>query len=163
MWSKDDCINALRTAAEQIGESPTIREYRDLDIDGPSEDTIRDRFGTWNDAKEAAGLEAFEYGDWHQKKIATYRHDDQGYAKWVDQVDGYRVVLVHRLLAVAEYGFDAVQNRVVHHSNGVKWDNRPENIEIKTMSDHQSDHGVVDKAVQAGFEAVERDERGRFK
>jgi len=32
---------------------------------------------------------------------------------------------VHRLLAVAEHGFDAVCDMHVHHKNKIAWDNRP--------------------------------------
>jgi len=51
-----------------------------------------------------------------------------------------RGVMVHRLLAVAEYGFDAVVGNVTHHRNGIKWDNRPENIELMPLSEHTSIH-----------------------
>jgi transcriptional regulator with XRE-family HTH domain len=45
---------------------------------------------------------------------------------------------LHRLLAVAEYGFNAVKGMDVHHKNGIGWDNRPENIELISPSDHYS-------------------------
>ena len=68
------------------------------------------------------------------------------------RTDGYEVVkssegkydsdqvLVHRLLAVAEYGFDAVRDNVIHHVNQIPWDNRAENIEIMTQSKHAKQH-----------------------
>jgi len=49
-------------------------------------------------------------------------------------------VAMHRLLAVAEYGLDEVIGKDVHHKNGVPWDNRPENIELLTRSEHQTLH-----------------------
>lgn len=48
----------------------------------------------------------------------------------------------HRLLAVAEYGIDAVKGKVVHHKNGIKWDNRPDNIELMTDSGHKRHHAL---------------------
>ena len=51
-------------------------------------------------------------------------------------------VLHHRLLAVAKFGFDAVTGNVVHHRNGISWDNRPENIELMTQTDHIRTHGL---------------------
>lgn len=45
-------------------------------------------------------------------------------------------VRIHRLVQVAEHGFDEVKNKHVHHKNGVKWDNRPENLELMENSDH---------------------------
>lgn len=47
---------------------------------------------------------------------------------------------LHRLLAVAEYGFDAVVDRHVHHRNGFEMDNRPSNIRVMDPSDHKSHH-----------------------
>lgn len=48
----------------------------------------------------------------------------------------YRSVAVHRLLAVAEYGFDEVSGKDVHHKNRIPWDNRPENIELLSKKEH---------------------------
>lgn len=47
---------------------------------------------------------------------------------------------VHRLLAISEYGFEAVAGNHVHHINGHKFDNRPENIEVKSEKQHLADH-----------------------
>lgn len=46
----------------------------------------------------------------------------------------------HRLLAVAKHGFNAVIDSDVHHRNHIKWDNRPENIELLSKSDHGGLH-----------------------
>jgi hypothetical protein len=45
---------------------------------------------------------------------------------------------IHRLVAVAEHGFDAVVGMDVHHKNGFGLDNRPENIELKKPCEHYS-------------------------
>ena len=62
---------------------------------------------------------------------------DKGYEKWRD---GNDTVYVHRLLAVAEYGFQAVKDNIVHHKSGVPWDNRPDNIEVLPQSKHHGEH-----------------------
>jgi IS30 family transposase len=49
-------------------------------------------------------------------------------------------IRIHRLVAVAEYGVDAVAGNVVHHKNGVPWDNRPENLEVMSKEDHVRHH-----------------------
>jgi hypothetical protein len=56
MVTEEDCIHALREAAQILEKSPTKAEYEDLDIP-PSASTILRHCGGWNDAKEQAGLE----------------------------------------------------------------------------------------------------------
>lgn len=65
-----------------------------------------------------------------------------GYEMWVTH-DGERIqnLYHHRLLAVAEYGFDEVARKDVHHTNKIPWDNRRENIEVLTKEDHGRLHG----------------------
>ncbi|MFC7070128.1 homing endonuclease associated repeat-containing protein [Halobaculum lipolyticum] len=55
MATKDDCLDALRTAADRLGESPSKGQYEDLDLT-PSASTILRHCGGWNAAKEEAGL-----------------------------------------------------------------------------------------------------------
>jgi len=64
-----------------------------------------------------------------------------GYQVWAEGSNSEHVP-VHRLLAVAEYGFDAVCDMDVHHQNGIKWDNRPDNIELMTKSEHMLHHSL---------------------
>ncbi|MFB6179133.1 MAG: HNH endonuclease [Halorientalis sp.] len=68
---------------------------------------------------------------------ATFTTHTAGYELWVD---ASKTVLVHRLVAVAHAGFDAVCDGIVHHENGVKWDNRPSNL---TVVDSQREHARV--------------------
>jgi hypothetical protein len=51
----DDCVRALREAAERLGESPTKAQYEALEV-RPSASTILRHCGGWNAAKEQAGL-----------------------------------------------------------------------------------------------------------
>lgn len=46
----------------------------------------------------------------------------------------------HRLLAVAWFGWDAVVGNHVHHRNGVRWDNREENLRPMDPDDHRRHH-----------------------
>jgi len=57
-YSEQDCIESLQQAAEQLGHSPKIREYKNLDM-LPSSSTVKRKFGSWNEAKEAADLESW--------------------------------------------------------------------------------------------------------
>ncbi len=51
-----ECIDALREAAERLGESPTKAQYEELGLT-PASATILRQIGSWNEAKERAGLE----------------------------------------------------------------------------------------------------------
>lgn len=53
--SPADCRQALRTAADQLGESPSKAQYESLDLT-PASATIVRTMGGWNAAKTAAGL-----------------------------------------------------------------------------------------------------------
>jgi len=46
----------------------------------------------------------------------------------------------HRLLALLEYGMDEIEDKVVHHENGIPWDNRVENLRPLTRAEHASEH-----------------------
>ncbi|MBV0902281.1 homing endonuclease associated repeat-containing protein [Haloarcula salina] len=56
MVTEKDCLDALRSAAKSLGESPTKAQYEDLGLT-PASGTIQRVLGSWNDAKRAAGLE----------------------------------------------------------------------------------------------------------
>lgn len=64
-------------------------------------------------------------------------------------------VYVHRLLAVAKFGFDAVSENNVHHLNEHKWDNRHENIGLMSHGEHSGYHhtkvSTFDKVRMAEF------------
>jgi len=65
---------------------------------------------------------------------AAFTMHTAGYELWVDDSS---TLLVHRLVAVAKHGFDAVCDGIIHHENKIKWDNRPENL---TLCDSHRQH-----------------------
>jgi len=73
--------------------------------------------------------------------ITVTKGNNQGYETLTGSRSGdsYHVIH-HRLLAVAEWGFDAVADKDVHHKNGIRWDNRPENLELLTKEEHTQEH-----------------------
>lgn len=89
-----------------------------------------------------------EYFVGNYSKKANFQTDVNGYERW-NAANGNDVpdsMYVHRLLAIAMHGIEAVKDMDIHHKNGIKWDNRPENIEVKTKTDHMSEH-----AIERGF------------
>jgi hypothetical protein len=69
---------------------------------------------------------------------ASFCTRTDGYEAWSDEC---YYVLVHRLLAVAEWGFAAVANSVVHHENTHRWDNRAANLRLfPSQSAHTRHH-----------------------
>lgn len=75
------------------------------------------------------------------RRPAHYLTTENGYEYWIPTVLGEREQLsVHRMVAVAEWGFSAVAGSVVHHDNEVPWDNRVENLELWSKEGHISLH-----------------------
>lgn len=67
--------------------------------------------------------------------------DKNGYEHWrAGSHENRKRVRVHRLLAVAEYGFEGLKGMEVHHKNNIQWDNRPSNIELLTKEEHTKLH-----------------------
>ncbi|WP_232687994.1 homing endonuclease associated repeat-containing protein [Halobacterium zhouii] len=56
VYTKEECLEALQDAVDELGHPPTVDEYKGLDI-SPSYNTIIARCGGWIAAKEALGLE----------------------------------------------------------------------------------------------------------
>lgn len=84
-------------------------------------------------------------------KFGTHTRGYEYWRSW--NPDGEEIMYVHRLVAVAEYGFDAVAGNHVHHKNGIQWDNRPDNIEVKAEKDHLADH-VSEKGKVTDMEKI---------
>lgn len=100
-------------------------------------------FTTVHEYMEEFGIERrdAEYDPAKDRK-ATYTQHNNGYEMWADESD---VVLVHRLVAVADEGFDAVSDGVVHHENEIPWDNRPSNLTVlESVREHQRVHSQPD-------------------
>jgi DNA-binding XRE family transcriptional regulator len=74
-----------------------------------------------------------DMGIGESNRPARFRTDTNGYEVWRE---GERYVAHHRLLMVAVTGLTDLSDFHVHHINGVKWDNRPENIELIDPSSH---------------------------
>lgn len=58
----DEMVELLQYAADELGRSPSLRQFNSLDFE-TSGYAIEYAFGSWNDAKRAAGLEVYEPGE----------------------------------------------------------------------------------------------------
>lgn len=120
-------------------------------------DTDHDRVAYWLDVHDIDSRTAL-----NDLGYAPYKSNRQGYPLWKTHVEGTRHrVKVHRLLAVAEYGFDAVADCDVHHKNGVRWDNRPSNVKPMSPSEHRREHGLQRRDEQRELMAELR-EKGKL-
>lgn len=58
-YTKENCINAIKILADDIGKEPSISDYSSVSY-GPSISTIRAICGSWTEAKEIAGVSGME-------------------------------------------------------------------------------------------------------
>lgn len=72
---------------------------------------------------------------------------------WGPAAGRHRYAYEHVLVAMRVLGRDLNPDEVVHHRNGRRDDNRPENLEVTTRAAHARDHGSYPGA---------RDKYGRF-
>lgn len=77
----------------------------------------------------------------HGETVPLRTHE-RGYEYWRGKHKGEDMgrVSVHRLAAVAWFGLDAVEGRVIHHKNNIPFDNREENLEPMEWGEHMSHH-----------------------
>jgi hypothetical protein len=75
---------------------------------------------------------------------ANYTLNNQGYQVWRSRENGREIAVgTHRLLAIAD-GADPHEVFAggihVHHKNGIRWDNRPENLQPMDGGEHLAQH-----------------------
>ncbi len=106
---------------------------------GVAKSTITRRFQKYD-------IDRREWGGRGYDHVVPYRTDHEGYERWRHQ---YRdesgakkedVIAIHRLCAVAWFGFDSVADDVVHHESNIPWDNRESNLTIMNHTRHSKLH-----------------------
>lgn len=145
------------------GEKP---KYRDEDWlrekyndEGMSLKEMSDEAGASTSAiidhMERHGIDRREAGGVKLKRARFYtnNHGHELWESWTES-HGSKYLPVHRLIAVAEHGFEAVADNHVHHKNHIPWDNRPENLEVLSVSEHRSYHAKEMGLSEMGAEAT---------
>ena len=104
------------------------------------------------------GINTRRRGKRLDERPAYYRtNPERGYESWEVTENGTsKTVKVHRLAAVAWFGYEAVVGNEIHHENGVPWDTRESNIEPLPTDEHRradAERGALERP---------RDEQGRF-
>jgi len=116
---------SMMAISEKIDCSPTtVRKYLD-------------KFGV--ERRPAGEQISMAYG--YDRYTVPLQVKTRGSVAW--RPDAETTAYVHRLLAVSEWGVEAVAGNDVHHKNGVPWDNRIENLEIMSHGEHSSTHRKV--------------------
>jgi DNA-directed RNA polymerase specialized sigma24 family protein len=126
-WRDKELVNRLYHEEQMSG--PEIAEELGCSV-GP----IYERIENTRSRSEAHRI-------WTWKLPLNVRTDKDGYERFQTKVYGeHQTFSHHRLLAVAEHGFNAVSDNVVHHENGIPWDNRPDNLTVMDQSNHVREH-----------------------
>lgn len=81
--------------------------------------------------------------DRSQDKVPHFNTDD-GYEKWRHEIDDTQhSIRVHRLAAVAWFGIDKIKENDIHHKNNIPFDNRQDNLQPMSPSEHGSLHAMA--------------------
>jgi biotin operon repressor len=126
-WQDEGLLAHLYHVHEMSG--PELAE-----VMGCSKQTIYRHLENVRDISEANKI-------WTRRLPLNISVDKDGYEYFQTKINGEKCQFFHhRLLAASEFGVDAVGGMSVHHKNGVPWDNRPENLEIMSQSNHVREH-----------------------
>lgn len=140
---------SMHRIAERLGVAETT-VYRRMEKYGIDRRGVA--YSSYKDTKHRGHVE-----------YARYRVNYQGYPVWEGNngSDGFSTTFVHQLTLVAE-GHDPhkvyCDEWHCHHENGVKWDNRPDNLSLWSRERHNRYHANNTDMSKRGSEKIYTDQ-----
>lgn len=156
----NDCEMTIKQVGEELGCAPStvskwldkhgLREKRTKgDLDRENVAQLLSEGHSFREIGRRLGVSVDTVSNWVDRwglerpepsEEVRYR-SAKGYPCWIVEVDGKkRKIRVHRLAAVAKWGLDAMDGKVVHHKNGVSWDSSLSNLELMKNEVHAKHH-----------------------
>jgi hypothetical protein len=124
-----------------ISKTTHYRRIRKAKQLGVSVDELRDGRG-----KHGHHIRGSDHPKWNNILLSTdgYKKIRVGVYHPLADSNGY--AYEHVIIYTSVFGAESVRDRIVHHRNGDKLDNRLENLMLMTVAEHNVHHNTHDKS-----------------
>ena len=104
---------------------------------------LKQKYCSHRCSTEAKKLPILLPGEWHSssRKLDKNIGYVRVYAPWHPKANSRGYAYEHRLVVEKMLGRYLNSDEVVHHKNRIRWDNRRENLQVMTKSEHGRHHG----------------------